>query len=322
MRKDKNRYWIIPLIIILVIIVFISGILVGSRLKQFTSVQMSTDFYIKPNIAGEIKITSSNNVDKSNNVTTAPVSTNAPSDEVTATEKPQIGIDIMGEKPDGTLTEEFILFKAQYENSTGQTTVKSLSGDDVIAPGTENQYRMRVVNTGNVAIDYHLDIGSLFTYSDNSYVSPLEIRMIDADGKYVIGSETSWVRVEDLNKVTDIGTLGRNSYTYYTLQWRWPYENGSDEDEINMNDALDTILGNAGVDVNIEVGLEVNLYAELNPDPDSPGGVEIPETGDSGFFFLWFVIAGVALLLLIILPFIRKRSEDDSEDDIAEGNAS
>ena len=89
-----------------------------------------------------------------------------------------------------------------------------------------------------------------------------------------------------------------------------------------MNDVLDTILGNAAVDVNIEVGLEVNLYAELNPDPDSPGGVEIPETGDSGFFFLWFVIAGVALLLLIILPFIRKRSEDDSEDDIAEGNAS
>lgn len=312
MKKNKNRYWIIPLIIILVIIVFISGILVGSRLKQFTSVQMSTDFYIKPNVAGQIKITSSNSADKSNNTTAAPVTPKP--DEAGATQKPQIGVDIMGEYPDGSLTEEFIIFKAQYENATGQTTVKSLTGDNIIAPGTENEYKMRIINTGNVAVDYSIDIGSIFTYSE-SYVSPLEVRLIDARGKYLIGSESTWIRVEDLIGVTDIGTLGRNSYTYYTLQWRWPFERGDDEADVMQNDVLDSIIANATANVNIEVGLEVNVYAELNPDPDSPGGVEMPETGDSGFFFIWFLVAGIALLLLIILPFIKKNSDNSDEND-------
>ncbi|MBE7066510.1 MAG: hypothetical protein E7385_03045 [Ruminococcaceae bacterium] len=320
MKKNKNRYWIIPLIIILVIIVFISGILVGSRLKQFTSVQMSTDFYIKPNVAGQIKITSSNSADKGNNSTAAPVTPKP--DAAGATAKPQIGVDIMGENPDGSLTEEFILFKAQYENATGETTVKSLTGDNIIAPGTENEYKMRIINTGNVAIDYYIDIGSIFTYSEDSYVSPLEVRLIDASGKYLIGSESSWERVEDFKGVTDMGTLGRNSYSYYTLQWRWPFERGEGE-EVGLNDMLDTIIANATANVNIEVGLEVNIYAALNPDPDSPGGVEMPETGDSSFFFIWFLVAGLALLLLIILPFIKRRSDDEEEDnEMAEGTVS
>ena len=313
-NKDSNRYWMIPLIIILVIIVFISGIIVGARLTEFNTVQMSKDFYLSPNVAGQIKITSSNSANKTNNEQDSSNPTPAATGTISpkATDKPQIGVDIIGEG--GLLTDNLILFKAEYANADGDITVKSLTGDDVIAPGTENQYRLRVVNTGNVAIDYSIDIASLFSHSDTGYASPIEVRLIDADGRYLIGNSDTWVRIDELSTVRDAGTLGRNSYTYYTIQWRWPFERGENSEEIQDNDMIDTFIANLLVEANVEIGIEMTVYAELSTNPDNPGGIPNPGTGDSYSFIIWIFVAALALVLLLILPFIKRKREDEDYD--------
>lgn len=203
----------------------------------------------------------------------------------------------------GTETEVEI-FKVSYENGEGNVTVKSDNGEKVVAPGTENSYTFKLKNTGNVPVRYWLDIDAYITPGDN--MIPIESRVNRYDGEWIVGGQKVWVDVPVLDAAEDAGTLGSGKYTYYTLDWRWPFESGNDE--------YDTFLGNLAADgEDITITIVIKTVATATDDPGRDDGITPPDTGDNSIISLWIALAvGSVVLIMILLIFLykeKKRSE-------------
>ena len=68
------------------------------------------------------------------------------------------------------------IFKSDYTNGEGVTTIISQNGDKVIAPGSTSSYKFAMYNNGNVAVMYETDVDfSLLINgkSDTDIVFPL-----------------------------------------------------------------------------------------------------------------------------------------------------
>ena len=203
----------------------------------------------------------------------------------------------------GTETEVEI-FKVSYEDGEGNVTVKSDNGEKVVAPGTENSYTFKLKNTGNVPVRYWLDIDAYITPGDN--MIPIESRVNRYDGEWIVGGQKVWVDVPVLDAAEDTGTLGSGKYTYYTLDWRWPFESGNDE--------YDTFLGNLAADgEDITITIVIKTVATATDDPGRDDGITPPDTGDNSIISLWLALAvGSVVLIMILLIFLykeKKRSE-------------
>ena len=97
--------------------------------------------------------------------------------------------------------------------------------------------------------------------------------------------------------------MGRNSYVYYTLQWRWAFETGKDD--------YDTMLGNVHTEV-VSCGIEVETYAQQHPNPDAIGGISNPFTGDTAKLGLWTAAAMVsAFAIILLVVFSHKREKEE-----------
>ena len=186
------------------------------------------------------------------------------------------------------------IFRVSYENEQGQVTVNSNDGQKLLAPGTENEYRFTLHNTGDVGLDYTLQIEAYF--SDGEKVIPVEARLVDYNGEYLVGSADSYADVLELNNVNASGSISAGYIMPYTLQWQWPFEG---------NDAYDTWLGNLAEDKDITLTIAIRTTAEYGGE----GG--IPQTGDtSGVAISAVVLVGSfgGLLMLLLLP--KRRTED------------
>lgn len=203
----------------------------------------------------------------------------------------------------GTETEVEI-FKVSYEDGEGNVTVKSDNGDKVVAPGTDNSYTFKLQNTGNVPIKYVLDIDAYITPGDN--MIPIESRVNRYDGEWIVGGQKLWVDVPTLDTAEDSATLGVGKYTYYTLDWRWPFESGNDE--------YDTFLGNLAADgEDITITIIIKTVATATDDPGRDDGITPPNTGDESILSLWISLAVGASVLLIIIVIFRIREEKRSK---------
>ena len=89
----------------------------------------------------------------------------------------------------------------------------------------------------------------------------------------------------------------------YTLEWQWPFEG---------DDVYDTMLGNLAVEEEITLTIKINVLSSYTPDAGDDDG--IPKTGDSGAVLLAFaamVVSGVCLLVLMLLPWQKRRDNDE-----------
>lgn len=189
------------------------------------------------------------------------------------------------------------LFRATYENGEQLVTVEGSNGEKVIAPGTTNTYVFKLKNTGNVALDYDVEVEAFFTPEEVEI--PVESRIKRYDGEWMLGGEAHFDGVELMNGATDRATLGKGCYTYYTLEWQWPFEG---------DDALDTALGNLAKEQELLFTLKIKTTATESDDPNAEGGILAPYTGDSGAnTLMWGILAGTAFIILIILIFGKKR---------------
>lgn len=189
------------------------------------------------------------------------------------------------------------VFRVSYENGEGQVTVNSHNGEKVIAPGTENEYIFTLKNTGNVGLDYTLEMEAYF--SDGEKIIPVVARVVDYEGNYLVGSADSFADVLTLNSVSEAGSLSAGYIAPYTLQWQWPFE-GDDE--------YDTWLGNMAADEDITLTIVIRTTAEYGGE----GG--IPETGDSnGVVFAGAVLAVSCVGLVVMLVPKRKPEEDNGQ---------
>lgn len=139
------------------------------------------------------------------------------------------------------------------------------SANNVIAPGTSNNYVFTLQNDKNESVKYQLEISG---GNDSKYKIPVELSIIDPDGNNMLGNAP--VLIEDLGSVHQLGTLTGHSEKYYTVKWQWVFENSTDE--------YDTLLGNHAVSEEIPCHININVTAEY--DDSSTNGTSTVERSD------------------------------------------
>ena len=214
-------------------------------------------------------------------------------------EEPKPEVELIGGKGE-VYHKEIQVFYAEYGND-GKITVKSVFGDKVVAPGTQNSYDLYVRNVGKVPISYILEAESRITVDVNGkqIEIPVEASFYTPHGSYLLGGEESLDNLGKLDGVKDSSGLSPEHQAKYTLCWSWPFD-GDDE--------FDTMLGNLAAEgENLTVKVAFNVTATYDPNAD--GGA--PMTGDSSNIGLWVALFVISTFTLIILLFLRKRENDE-----------
>lgn len=236
-----------------------------------------------------------------------PVVNPAPGDE-TSPEDPSEATSseaswTMQAHPEFHMEAEAEIFRLSYDE-TGKVTVIGVEGneDKLIAPGTSNLYQFTLANTGDVALDYSLTMEAYVTGTD--LWIPVNARVWDYTNKYLVGSPDEMPDVMELNTVDEKGVLGAGRYAVYNLEWEWPFEREDENGEISANDVYDTMLGDLAVDQDLVLTIVIRTYAEYDEDPDAPGGVKPPQTGDDAPFALLCVLCGASFVGLCVMGFV------------------
>jgi len=196
------------------------------------------------------------------------------------------------------------IFRVSYENGEQRFSVNSLDGDNLIAPGTTNSYTFKVKNTGNVALDYTVEMDAYITPEDTPI--PITGRVLRYDGEWIVGDNDGFADVPALDATEDNSTLGAGRYAYYTLEWTWPFEG---------DDILDTELGNLATGIDLVFTVEIRTIAKESVDPYADGGLEPPQTGDNSNLTLWAVVGAAAVCLaFVIFVYLLNDKNNDKND--------
>ena len=203
---------------------------------------------------------------------------------------------------------EISIFKIEYSEETGDVTVSGMDGEDVVAPGTENEYMLRLKNDDSVDIRYVLTAGQSF-YTDDEV--PLMIRLVDEHGNYLIGGDKEWAKIKELNNLIYKGKLSVGQVESLYFQWKWDFE-GDDE--------YDTYLGNlTGEDT---AGVNVAFWLDCSG--------EAQAAMSESYFLLhrhnwgccyccWLVLLLLLIILLLLLYIWRiRRKLRKREDELEE----
>lgn len=110
---------------------------------------------------------------------------------------------------------------------------------NIIAPGTSNTYQFVVHNNMNIDLNYNIKMYEVSKYNIN-----LKYRL-RKNGKYVIGNDKKWVSADELK--TDFSKIKSDASDKYSLDWKWPYEGGKDNEDTkagrNMSSAYKLNVG-------------------------------------------------------------------------------
>ena len=192
------------------------------------------------------------------------------------------------------------IFKMEYHND-GYITVQSSNGDKVVAPGTENEYTFHFKNEGNAPGKYNMKLEAIFSQKD--WPIPIEARMKNQNGEYILGSKDSWDNSPDLKEIKDSAVLGTNKFATYTFEWRWPFERG-DGDELIANNEYDTFIADFESLYSKEMTLNISTSTELDygveNSTDKVQGISSPYTGEMRNLAIRSAIVMLVLVTSII----------------------
>lgn len=312
MKSGNEKRELLFVLLFLFICVALTSILLAERLSALAASE-SNIIALAPSeekieaIEASGTLTKKSNYSKSETVRAAAASTRMDGQsEISQGEAPEY------QAGDGTGTwttdTRVDLFRVQYENDQKVVTVCGNDGDEVIAPGTENDYTFWLKNTSNGTADYEMSVEAYMTSGEAEI--PVKARMKNDGGDYLLGSEEQWDEVLALNGVSDKATLGANRYARYTLEWQWPFESGDDES--------DTALGNQTEGKDIALTVVIKTVTSANTDLDLSEGLSqpgrlgvLPKTGDeTHIMFYLLLLAGSGTLIVIML--VKRRREKAS----------
>ena len=298
-KPDNSKTeWIWLSVLILFVCVAATTVAITSRLN---------DFLIDD--SGAISLITADDVADTQSQTDSYASSTTPQD-THPPKKP--GFEASDDKTVWSTNTQVEMFHLSYENGEQIITVQGADGDKVIAPGTENSYVFKLKNTGNVALDYTAEIDAYFTPSNIKI--PITGRLTRYDGKNVVGGKDEYAEVSLLDAAEDAATLGAGKYTYYTLDWLWPFESGNDE--------LDTQLGNLAVEQDLIFTIVIKTTATESNNPYDDSGITPPQTGDNTNIALWIVLAvcSFVMMLILIIYHRKERRRNSAEAEIVENN--
>ncbi len=193
------------------------------------------------------------------------------------------------------------IFAIQYDNESGETTVRSKDGVKVLAPGTGSTYKFALENTGNVTLDYTLEMDAWF--SDAEYPIPVVASVVGHEGEYLLGSAEKMVDVLRLEEVQQSGTIAAGNIMPYALNWEWPFEG---------DDVYDTMLGDMAVEEDLTLTVVIRTTATYSDDPDEPGGLP-PQTGDTAHIELYAIMMVASLAGVLMILLLRNKEKEHEE---------
>ena len=202
---------------------------------------------------------------------------------------------------------EVHVFAVYYQSASGETIIQSSDGDKVVAPGAQSSYVIRLRNADRYAIDYAFEPRVVFS---TRHQIPLQVRMYDAQGKYLIGSESEWATLQDLRELEHTGTLEKAEAAEFVFEWMWPFESGNDEQ--------DTVLGNQEKDIGLEVAFKFHSVANTTLE-DNGGWDGHPDHGKN--IILAFIALALLVGLIILIAYIIKKRKEalaNAKDELPE----
>lgn len=209
------------------------------------------------------------------------------------------------------------IFSAYSINGEGVITVQSSNDDNVVAPGTSGYYRFDLKNTGNVALDFTCLLTTEVVIKGAEFENlPIVIRLRDYKGNYLIGSNDEWECFDKVAMDVNSMTLGKGSYVYYELEWRWAFE-----DENENSDEFDTFIGNVAADEGVFLSINISTTATQSEEADIAGGIvsndDIKTGGDIDvipYVILNIIILLIIIALIVISLFLKKKKEVEPEE--------
>jgi len=193
----------------------------------------------------------------------------------------------------GELDGSIELFRIEYENASGEVTVRGANAENVVAPGTTVGYDVRLRNNDDVIIDFVMTPTVEFLSED---VVPVEFKILDDCGNYLLGGEDTWAGAADMNALAHRGSIHPGEVFTYHVVWQWAFE-VSDE-----QDSYDTYLGNRNGEIvpGVTVGIETQASAGTKP---VKSNAHISHLLGKGFGCCWCCYL-VWLLLLVVLALL------------------
>ena len=215
----------------------------------------------------------------------------------------QYTVDLGLGEPEGTIE----LFRIEYSNAEGEITVQGANSENVVAPGTTVDYDIRLRNNDEVVIDFLMTPTVDFLSGDEV---PVEFRVTDTYGNYILGSETEWLSAADMNELAHKGSIHPGEVFTYHVRWQWLFEVSDEQDD------YDTYLGNQDGEVVPGVAVGIETQASANPMPLKDNRHMMHLLGE-GFgccwccYIVWLLLLVCLLLLIWVWRLRRKLSKHE-----------
>ena len=190
---------------------------------------------------------------------------------------------------------EIELFRIEYANEQGEITVQGLNADNVVAPGTAVNYDIRLRNNDDVIIDFMMIPTVEFLTGDSV---PVQFKMIDTYGNYILGDENSWVNSTDVNGLVHKGSIHPGEVFTYHVSWQWIFEVN------DQQNGYDTYLGSQNGEIMPGVRVGIETEATANPMPAKSNAHMMHLLGE-GFGCCWCCWLVWLLLLVCVVLIIR-----------------
>ena len=200
----------------------------------------------------------------------------------------QYTVDLGMGEPEGTIE----LFRIEYSNEKGEVTVQGVNADNVVAPGTTVDYDIRLRNNDDVVIDFMMTPTVEFLTDD---AVPVEFKVIDSYGNYILGSETEWITPAEMNELHHKGSIHPGEVFTYHVTWRWVFE--IDEGQ----DSYDTYLGNENGEIFPGVAVRINTDSMANLYLATKDITHLTHLRGNSFGCCWCCYLVWLLLLVVIL---------------------
>ena len=187
-------------------------------------------------------------------------------------------------EPEGSIE----LFRIEYSNDEGEITVRGLNADNVVAPGTAVNYDIRLRNNDEVVIDFLMTPTVDFLTGDEV---PVEFRVMDDYGNYILGGENEWVGAEHMNALAHKGSIHPGEVFTYHISWRWVFEVSAEQDQ------YDTYLGAQTGEIMPGVAVSIATEATANPQLTTKDITHLAHLRGESFGCCWCCWLVWALLL-------------------------